>query len=84
MSQQGYQIPVHQALVKPILLAGAPRKITILNGTIAAALSLGMHSFWGIPVGILIQVVAVALTKKDEHFFEVIRRHIKRKHYFSV
>ena len=35
-------MPVHRALTEPILLGGAPRAVAILNGTLAAALGLGL------------------------------------------
>ena len=35
--------PVHRALTEPILLGGAPRSVAILNGTLAAALGLGLR-----------------------------------------
>ena len=39
----GFVAPVHRALTEPILLGGAPRAIAILNGTLAAALGLGLR-----------------------------------------
>ena len=39
----GFYVPVHRALTEPILLGGAPRAVAILNGTIAAALGLGLQ-----------------------------------------
>ena len=39
----GYFAPVHRALIDPILLAGAPRTIAIVNGTLAAAIGLGLR-----------------------------------------
>ncbi len=39
----GYFAPVHRALVEPILLGGAPRTVAIANGTLAAALGLGLR-----------------------------------------
>ena len=36
-------MPLHRALTEPILLAGAPRSFAILNGTLAAALGLGLR-----------------------------------------
>ena len=39
----GFFAPVHRALTEPILLGGAPRSIAILNGTLAAALGLGLR-----------------------------------------
>src|SRR3546814_20580939 len=39
----GFSVPVHRALTEHILLGGAPRAIPILNGTLAAALGLGLR-----------------------------------------
>ena len=39
----GFIVPVHRALTEPILLGGAPRAVAILNGTLAAALGLGLR-----------------------------------------
>ena len=46
-------MPVHRALTEPILLGGAPRAVAILNGTLAAALGLGLR-LWiaGILLGV--------------------------------
>ena len=43
VSVAGFRVPVHRALTEPILLGGAPRAIAILNGTLAAALGLGLR-----------------------------------------
>jgi hypothetical protein len=40
---EGFAIPVHRALTEPILLGGAPRSFAIVNGTLAAALGLGLR-----------------------------------------
>ena len=51
-SVAGFRVAVHRALTEPILLGGAPRSIAILNGTLAAALGLGLRlwiaglAFW--------------------------------------
>ena len=39
----GFSVPVHRSLTEPILLGGAPRAVAILNGTLAAALGLGLR-----------------------------------------
>jgi type IV secretion system protein VirB3 len=39
----GFEAPVHRALTEPILLAGAPRAVAILNGTVSAAIGLGLR-----------------------------------------
>ena len=39
----GFVAPVHRALTEPILMGGAPRAVAIVNGTLAAALGLGLR-----------------------------------------
>src|SRR6516162_6308231 len=41
----GFEVPVHRALTEPILLAGVPRSVAIINGTLAAAICFGL-SLW--------------------------------------
>ena len=41
----GFVVPVHRALTEPILLGGAPRAIAIVNGTVAAAMGLGLQQW---------------------------------------
>jgi len=84
VSVAGYQIPIHQSLTQPILLAGVPRKFAVLNGTIASALVLGLHALWGIPICLVIHIAAVIMTQKDPYFFEIMRRHIKQESYYSA
>lgn len=84
MATAGFHIPIHASLTQPILLGGVPRKFAVLNGTIAAAIILGLHSFWGIPLCLLLHILAVALTKREPDFFEISRRHIKQSSYYGV
>ena len=81
---EGFAIPVRRSLTEPILLGGAPRSVAIVNGTLAAALGLGLQ-LWG--VGILYWLVAHALavfmTKRDDQFLEVLIRHIRHKGYYA-
>lgn len=74
----GFEAPVHRALTEPILIAGAPRSLAILNGTLAAALGLGFR-LW--IVGLVLWLVGHALgvwaAKRDPHFVEVVRRHVR-------
>ena len=39
----GFHAPVHRSLSDPILLGGAPRTVAIANGTLAAAIALGLR-----------------------------------------
>ena len=39
----GFFAPVHRSLTEPILMGGAPRTVAIANGTLAAAIGLGLR-----------------------------------------
>jgi type IV secretion system protein VirB3 len=80
----GFTIPLHRSLTEPILLAGAPRTLAITNGTIAAALGLGLR-LWlaGLAVAIIGHALAVWLAKRDPQFASVLGRHLKQKAYLS-
>ena len=54
----GFSVPVHRALTEPILMAGAPRSLAIVNGTLAAALGLGLRLWL---VGLAIGAIGHAL-----------------------
>jgi type IV secretory pathway TrbD component len=81
----GFTVPVHRALTEPILLGGAPRAVAILNGTLAAALGLGLR-LWlaGLLLGLVGQAAAVWAAKRDPQFVDVARRHIRISGYLGV
>ena len=39
----GFEVPLHRSLTEPILLGGAPRTVAIANGTLAAAVGIGLQ-----------------------------------------
>jgi type IV secretory pathway TrbD component len=73
----GFEAPVHRALTEAILLAGAPRAVAILNGTVSAAIGLGLR-LWlaGLVLWALGHMAAVWAAKRDPLFVEVVRRHV--------
>ncbi|MFT5331013.1 MAG: type IV secretory pathway TrbD component [Parasphingorhabdus sp.] len=81
---EGFEAPIHRALCEPILLAGAPRVIAIVNGTVAAALGLGLQQWLA---GLLLWAaghgVAVFAARRDPDFASVLARHLKQKGYFT-
>jgi type IV secretion system protein VirB3 len=81
---EGFEAPVHRALVEPILLGGAPRSIAILNGTVSAALGLGLQQ-WA--AGLLLWAVghslAVLAAKRDPDFAPVLVRHLRQRGHLS-
>jgi type IV secretion system protein VirB3 len=81
---EGFEAPLHRALVDPILLGGAPRPIAILNGTLAAALGLGLQQWLaGLLVWVLGHTLAVLAAKRDADFVAVLLRHLKQRGHYS-
>ena len=61
-------------------MAGAPRAVAIVNGTLAAAVGIGLR-LWlvGIALGLVGHVLAVWGAKADPQFMDVFARHVKHK-----
>jgi type IV secretion system protein VirB3 len=81
----GFFAPVHRAVAEPILLGGAPRAIAIANGTLAAAIALGLQLwipgavFWAVG-----HAAAVWAAKRDPQFVDVARRHLLYPSHFRT
>ena len=77
---EGFEAPIHRSLAEPILLGGAPRGIAIVNGTIAAALGLGLQQWTaGILVWAAGHTLAVFAAKRDPDFAPVLARHLRQR-----
>lgn len=82
---QGFYAPVHRALIDPILLGGAPRAMAIANGTLAAAVGLGLR-LWivGLALWLIGHLAAVWAAKRDPDIVDVTRRHLRFPTWFEV
>ena len=80
-----YAAPVHRFITEPILMAGAPRAIAIVNGTLAAALGLGLR-LWvaGLVIGLIGHALAVWAARHDADFIDVARRHLRLPTHFDA
>ena len=85
MPVDGFEVPLHRALTEPILMGGAPRTVAIVNGTLAAALGLGLQ-LWvpGIVVWIVGHAAAVYAARKDPAFIDVLMRHLRHQGHLSA
>ncbi len=81
---QGFALPLHRSLTEPVLMGGAPRAVAILNGTLAAAIGLGLQ-LWlaGIVFWVVGHGCAVFAAKRDPKFLEVIMRHVRQPRVFT-
>lgn len=77
---EGFEAPVHTSLGQPILLAGAPRGLAIVNGTIAAAIGLGLQQWLaGISIWAVGHSLAAFAARRDPDFAPVLLRHLRQK-----
>lgn len=82
---EGFEVPLHRALTEPILLGGAPRGVAILNGTLAAAMGLGLQQWIaGLLLWLAGHSLAVFAAKRDPDFAPVLARHLRQKPVLSV
>lgn len=81
----GFYASVHRALSEPILLGGAPRAVAIANGTLAAAIGLGLR-LWlvGILFWLIGHLLAVWAAKRDAQIVDVARRHLRYPTWLGV
>lgn len=80
----GFEAPMHRALAEPILLGGAPRAISIVNGTVAAALGLGLQQWAaGLAMWAFGHTLAVFAAKRDPDFAPVLARHLRQRGYLA-
>ena len=81
---EGFEAPIHSSLGVPILLAGAPRGLAIVNGTIAAAIGLGLQQWLaGLVLWAVGHSIAVFAARRDPDFAAVLIRHLRQKGYLA-
>ncbi|WP_174291881.1 VirB3 family type IV secretion system protein [Sphingomonas bacterium] len=80
----GFEAPIHGALNSPILLGGAPRGLAIVNGTIAAAVGLGLQQWIaGVVLWAAGHSLAALTARRDPEFAAVLLRHLRQKGYLA-
>ncbi len=80
---KGFTVPIHQSLIKPLLMCGIPRDLFLLNGTFAMSFVM-MKCYPLVLINVVIHMIALSFAKKDEQFFEALKRHINDEKYYEV
>lgn len=81
----GFEVPLHRSLTEPILLGGVPRSVAIVNGTLAAAVGLGLQ-LWsaGFAMAVIGHGLALWGTRADPQFVDVFARHLKHRSFLDT
>jgi type IV secretory pathway TrbD component len=81
----GFEIGFHSSLSEPITIAGVPRMIAVLNGTLTAVLALGVQApLIGVPLGLAVHALCYWLNKRDPYFFDALKRHLRQRPYWDA
>jgi len=81
---EGFEAPIFRSLTEPILLGGAPRGLAIINGTLAAAVGLGLQQWLaGVALWLLGHSVSVFAARRDPEFLPILLRHLRQKGRFA-
>ncbi len=83
--ENGFEIPLHRSLTEPILMGGVARNVAIVNGTLAAAVGLGLR-LWvpGLALWLVGHALAVWATRADTQFMDVFARHLRQRNLLDV
>jgi type IV secretion system protein TrbD len=85
MRTDGFEIGFHSALAEPITIAGVPRMIAIVNGTLTAILVLGLQVPWiGAPLGLALHTGAYWVARRDPYAFDILGRHLRQRPYLDA
>jgi type IV secretion system protein TrbD len=82
---EGFEQPLFRSLTEPILLAGAPRNLAILNATLSLSIALGLK-LWlaGAILGLLGHGAAMLAARHDPQLLGVLVRHLRLPPHFAV
>jgi len=77
---EGFAVPLYRSLTEPILLGGAPHTVAIANGTLSAAVGLGLQMWLpGLALWLVGHALAVWGARVDPQFVVVLARHLKHR-----
>ncbi|MFR4519443.1 MAG: VirB3 family type IV secretion system protein [Fusobacterium sp.] len=80
---EDWNMPVCEALIKPILIAGVSREAFIMNITGLAVFVLSLKMLIMIPFFVIIHIILVNICKKDSQIINIfMKRYVKQQDYF--
>ena len=82
MGTPGFEVPIHQSVIKPQLVMGIPRQLALVLYTLVIALTLPLGTWYAIPPGIFLHFLFAAAARKDPAFWDVFRRAFTYKKFY--
>ena len=73
-------IPLHRALIRPILVLGAERELVLSTALVAAGLIFSVHQWWSAVIGAGLWLLGLAalqqMARNDPLLSQVLARHL--------
>ena len=80
---EDWEVPVCEALIKPILIAGVNREAFIMNITGLVIFVLSLKMFIMIPVFLVTHLALVRICKQDSQIITIfMKRYVKQETYY--
>jgi type IV secretion system protein VirB3 len=80
----GWEAPVHQSLLEPIRIAGAPYKPAVANIGVGFILMFGMHFWYYFFVAVAVHILLVIATRRDIYLVDTLHRYFTYASYYGV
>jgi len=81
-------IPLHRALIRPILLLGAERELVLSTALLAAGLVFSVHQWWSVVLGGGLWLIGVAalqrMAKADPLLSQVLARQLRYQSWYPA
>ena len=81
-------IPLHRALIRPILVLGAERELVLSTALLAAGLIFSVHRWWSVVLGGGLWLVGLAalqqMAKHDPLLSQVLARHLRYQRWYPA
>ncbi len=81
-------IPLHRALIRPILLLGAERELVLSTALLAAGLVFSVHQWWSLILGVGLWLIGLAalqrMAKADPSLSQVLARHLRYQAWYPA
>jgi type IV secretion system protein VirB3 len=88
MSEHLRTLPVHQSLIRPVLLLGAERELVLLTAVVAAVLVLSLERLFFALLGTGLWIVGLAALQRaakiDPLLSRVYLRHIRYRAFYDA
>lgn len=79
-----FSLPLYRSLTEPILFAGAPRPVIVLNLVVMFIFLISLHFIWIVPLNLFIHFGAIYITKQDPQAFECLLVYLHQKKTYNT